>query len=273
MDTNDVDRPLPPTQDGFVRPKGTLEVQAIRSLQSVTVDSVKDSARTELLGIAQPVRSNLFGRITEWGQANVVEPLRQIFAGKIPTGWEHVAQAFQDGQTALTRRLDLLSPLLDYGSVYMEQKGGFWEFGSNYGDMPFTKQVGPMRGCEVLPEGGIRLKAAGLWDIRLMMTFGENALQVGSGKINLRVKVLTPTGQLYSQAKCFDDVNKAVTETVATSVVVPEAGYLVKVEVSWVHGSRQLAGGPANNRLIVQRVNHGITGNTGAEASDEIKEG
>lgn len=271
VDSSDINREMPADQEEFQRPKGTLEVSAIRGLQGVTLDSVKSAASSELLGVSSTVRSNLFDRIDEWGQEKIVKPLQQIFRGLVPSGWESVAKAWSDGQLLLNYRLDLLSPLLDYGSAYMEAKGGFLSFGDNYGDMPIVRQVGPMRGCEIIDSGGIKLNAAGLWDIRMMMTFGKTTSSLSSGRIDMRVKVLAPDGQIFSQAWCFDDVNKAVTEVITTSVVVPEPGYQVKVEVAWVHGSRQIVGGPANNRLIVQRItNPTSTGDDGSENSDDV---
>lgn len=267
MDFSDVDRPLPDSQDGFQRPAGTLEVEAIRGLQGVTVDSVRRAATNELLGVASPVRSNLFGRIDEWGQEKIVKPLQQIFAGRKPAGWEHVADEFQDGQLALKNTLELLSPLLDYGSAYMDAQGGFLQFGSNHGVMPFTRSIGEMKGCE-LHDNGIRFLSAGLWDIRCQMAYGNNALGVGNGTVEWFVRVYRPDGTLYSEQVGLEANVWSKTSYIASSVVVPEPGYTVKIEVSWIHGSRRLLGGPRNNRLVVQHISNKVgVGGTGAEDS------
>lgn len=267
MDFSDVDRPLPESQDGFQRPAGTLEVEAIRGLQGVTVDSMRRAATSELLGVASPVRSNLFGRIDEWGQEKIVKPLQQVFAGLRPAGWESVAEAFHDGQLALKQRLDLLSPLLDYGSAYMDAQGGFLQFGNNSGVMPFANQIGPMRGCE-LHNNGIRLLAAGLWDVRCQMAYGNNALGVGNGTVEWYIRVYRPDGTLFSEQVGLEANVWTKTSTIVSSVVVPDAGYVVKVEVSWIHGSRKLLGGPRNNRLVVQHISNRVgVGGTGAEDS------
>lgn len=267
MDFSDVDKPLPESQDGFQRPAGTLEVEAIRGLQGVTVDSVRRAATSELLGVADPVRSNLFGRIDEWGQEKIVKPLQQIFAGRKPAGWEHVADEFQDGQLALKNTLELLSPLLDYGSAYMDAKGGFLQFGDNHGVMPFTRSIGEMKGCE-LHDNGIRFLSAGLWDIRCQMAYGNNALGVGNGTVEWFVRVYRPDGTLYSEQVGLEANVWSKTSYIASSVVVPDAGYVVKVEVAWIHGSRKLLGGPRNNRLVVQHISNNVgVGGTGAEDS------
>lgn len=203
--------------------------------------------------------------------AGILDPLRQIFAGLAPDGWGEVAQAWQDGQTALTDRLDLLSPLLDYGTAYMETVGGFLEFNQNYGTMPFNKQLGPMRGCELIDDGGIRLLEPGLWDIRAQLTFENNALNVGSGQVDWRVVVHGPDGSEYSRQRGIAWNVHTVTGTIVSSVVVPESGYTVQVEVSWIHGSRRLPGGPEFNRLTVQHISDRTdVGGTGAEESPTI---
>lgn len=249
------------------RPEGSLSPSGLQELASHDEAFVRRQALTGITSAAEEARNGFVAGLRE----SIVRPLQQIFRGLVPSGWESVAKAWSDGQLLLNYRLDLLSPLLDYGSAYMEAKGGFLSFGDNYGDMPIVRQVGPMRGCEIIDSGGIQLNAAGLWDIRLMMTFGKTTSSLSSGRIDMRVKVLAPDGTIFSQAWCFDDANKAVTEVITTSVVVPEPGYQVKVEVSWVHGSRQIVGGPANNRLIVQRItNPTSTGDDGSENSDDV---
>lgn len=267
VDSSDIDKPLPKNQAGFARPQGTLEVSAIRGLQNVTLDTVKAAASNELLGLANPVRKNLFARIDEWGKANIVAPLQQIFAGLKPPGWEKAAEAFQDGQKAITNRLDLLNPFLHYGYFYMHSKGGFLQFNQNSGRMPFNHQLGPATGCEPF-DGGVRLLEHGLWSIQAQIAAGDNALHVGSGWFEVVVRTYDPQGRLYSQQFGRQDSVRPVTNTVTTSVVVPEPGYVVRLEISWVHGSREILGGPANNRLIVKHISNKLgVGDTGAEDS------
>lgn len=269
MDFSDVDKPLPESQEGFQRPAGTLEVEAIRGLQGVTVDSVRRAATNELLGVADPVRSNLFGRIDEWGQEKIAKPLQQIFAGLKPPGWEPTADAFHDGQLDMKNQLTLLSPLLDYGAAYMDSVGGFLKFGQNYGVMPFTRGIGELKNCE-LYDGGIRLLEEGMWDIRCMITISNNAINVGSGKFEWQIAIYRPDGTLYSKQRSLSWNVREYTSLISTSVVVPEPGYVAKVEVAWIHGSREIYGGPANNRLIVQHISRGVGGGyTGAEDSYE----
>lgn len=255
------------TAPGEGVPEGGYSVSNLAELQALDEAAVLRKLRQPIDRAWGDVNKNFLTRIDEWGQEKIVKPLQQIFAGLRPPGWERVADAFQDGQLKLTSRLDLLSPLLDYGSAYMDSVGGFLKFGQNYGVMPFTNQIGPMRGCDI-QDGGIRLLDAGLWDIRCQLTFGANALGVGNGRVEWSVKVYDPGGGLYSEQRAIEGNQWAKTSVVVSSVVVPEPGYLVKAEIAWIHGSREIYGGPLNNRLVVQHISRTVdVGHTGAESS------
>lgn len=238
---------------------GAYTASDIAQMQQVTQQNYEQQLRDRVLGGFLTGHNNFRESI----QKTVLDPIRQIFQGLVPKGWEDVAQAFQDGQVALKSRLDLLSTLLDYGSCYMDAKGGFLEFGLNSGTMPFVNQLGPMKGCE-LYDDGIRLLDKGLWDIRAQLTFGWNALAVGSGHVEWRVRVYRPDGALFSEQIGHTWNVREHSATIVSSVVVPEPNYVVKVEISWIHGSRQIWGGPANNRLVVQHISRKIDdGNMG----------
>ena len=245
------------------RPEGSLSPSGLQELASYDEAFVRRRALTGITSAAEEARSGFVAGLRE----SIVKPLQQIFAGLKPPGWELVAEAFEDGQTALKNRLDLLSPLLDYGSAYMDAQGGFLQFGNNHGVMPFSNQIGPMRNCE-LHDNGIRLLAAGLWDVRCQMAYGNNALGVGNGTVEWYVRVYRPDGTLFSEQVGLEANVWTKTSTIVSSVVVPDAGYVVKVEVAWIHGSRKLLGGPRNNRLVVQHISNKVSvGGTGSEGS------
>ena len=247
-------------------PAGAMRPGDLGKLQNINGDSINWGQLTGITAAAEEARNGFVAGLRE----SIVRPLQQVFAGLKPPGWEKVADAFQDGQLALTNRLDLLSPLLDYGTAYMSQKGGFLEFNQNSGPMPFNNQLGPMRGCE-LDDGGIRLKARGLWDIRAQMTFENTALSVGSGHVDWRVIVYRPDGGEYSRQRGIVWNQKTITSTIVSSVVVPEPGYLVKIEITWIHGSRRLPGGPEYNRLTCQHISNRVdAGAMGNEASPDL---
>ncbi|OMQ08324.1 hypothetical protein BXT90_05465 [Corynebacterium amycolatum] len=244
-------------------PAGAMRPGDLGKLQNINGDSINWGQLTGITAAAEEARNGFVAGLRE----SIVKPLQQIFSGLKPPGWEKVAEAFEDGQTALKNRLDLLSPLLDYGSAYMDAQGGFLQFGNNHGTMPFTNQIGPMRGCE-LHDNGIRLLAAGLWDIRCQMAYGNNALGVGNGTVEWFIRVYRPDGALFSEQIGLEANVWTKTSTIVSSVVVPEPGYTVRVEVAWIHGSRRLLGGPRNNRLVVQHISNKVgVGGTGAEDS------
>lgn len=244
---------------GFT-PEGAYTPASLPSMQSLTEEKI----RARLRGPVDDAMGKMAVGLREGLLAGVADALRGIVRAPM---FGPVKDAFEDGQLALRNRLDLLSPLLDYGSAYMDAQGGFLQFGSNHGTMPFTNQIGPMRGCE-LHDNGIRLLAPGLWDVRCQMAFSSNALGVGNGTVEWYVRVYRPDGVLFSQQVGIEANVWTKTSTIVSSVVVPEPGYVVKVEVKWIHGSRKLLGGPTNNRLVVQHIsNRTGVGGTGAENS------
>ena len=257
------------TAPGEGVPEGGYSVSNLAELQALDEAAVLRKLRQPIDRAWGDVNKNLFQRIDEWGQEKIVKPLQQIFAGRKPAGWEHVADEFQDGQLALKNTLELLSPLLDYGAAYMDSVGGFLKFGLNHGVMPFTRGIGELKNCE-LHDGGIRLLEEGMWDIRCMITISNNAINVGSGKFEWQIAIYRPDGTLYSKQRSLSWNVREYTSLISTSVVVPEPGYVAKAEVAWIHGSREIYGGPTNNRLIVQHISRGVGGGyTGAEDSYE----
>lgn len=245
------------------KPEGSLSPTGLGKLASFDEDYVRKQAASGLQAAALGAREGFLAGV----KSAVLSPLQQIFAGLKPPGWEKAAEAFQDGQKAITNRLDLLNPFLHYGYFYMHSKGGFLQFNQNSGRMPFNHQLGPATGCEPF-DGGIRLLEQGLWSIQAQIAAGDNALHVGSGWFEIVIRTYDTQGRLYSQQFGRQDSVRPVTNTVTTSVVVPEPGYVVRLEISWVHGSREILGGPANNRLIVKHISNKLgVGDTGAEDS------
>lgn len=247
------------------RPEGSLSPSGLQELASYDEAFVRRQALTGITAAAEGARSGFVAGLRE----SIAKPLQQIFAGLKPPGWEPTADAFHDGQLDMKNQLTLLSPLLDYGAAYMDSVGGFLKFGLNHGAMPFTRGIGELKNCE-LHDGGIRLLEEGMWDIRCMITISNNAINVGSGKFEWQIAIYRPDGTLYSKQRSLSWNVREYTSLISTSVVVPEPGYVAKAEVAWIHGSREIYGGPTNNRLIVQHISRGVGGGyTGAEDSYE----
>ena len=190
-----------------------------------------------ILGTAFRILSNLFGK-GDTGIAGV--------------------QEWIDGQELLNERTDLLSPLLDYGSAYMDTSGGF----TNTGQAWFVNQVGPMQKCHI-NQGRIILEEAGLWDIRASLWFGPTGF---GGGVGWNVRVLKPDGSIYSEKmEYFNDQSECSALSIS-SVVVPAAGYQVQVYVTVIAATRGIIGGVQRNRLTVQHISRDTTsGNTGQE--------
>lgn len=170
--------------------------------------------------------------------------IADFFSGK----WQQVDD-IQDGQTSLNDRVDLLSPLEDYGSCYAPGQGGLLVNGT--GVKPFTQQIGPMTGCHTDGSGRIVLEDKGLWEITARMSWSWTVL---SGTVAWYVRVLRPDGSVFSQQ--LDRVNDAneMTRHITTTVVVPDSGYKVEVYVSSSVTGREIFGGPTHNRLIVHHI-------------------
>lgn len=172
-----------------------------------------------------------------------------------------IRQAWVDGQLALNNRLDLLSPLLDYGSVYSE--GESW-LGRRI--MKFDQQIGPMRGCEIVEMGvdgvvgaGIRLLDKGVWDIRCQLTVSW-VTAVNQQNVNVSIVVHNPDGSWFHEtAYRMPGTTDTSTISFMSSVVVPGEGYMVSVQVTSISPVREILGGAGNTRLTVQHISRSIT--------------
>lgn len=177
---------------------------------------------------------------------NMAQAVGGLFAGQ-NNYWGQIS----DGQLQLKDRTDLLSPLQDYGSAYMEAKNGI----NNTGRLPFTKQIGSTQGCTVMSSGLIRLHDQGLWDIRLQAKASWTAL-VGSGKVSWRINVLYPssTYRVFSTQQYTSDTLSTHSITMISSVVVPDSGFYVEAYCDEIVAGREIRGGVQVSRLTVQHI-------------------
>ncbi|SDR75849.1 hypothetical protein [Corynebacterium timonense] len=156
----------------------------------------------------------------------------------------------------LNNRLDLLSPLQDYGSLYVpagkELKGE--------GTLPFTAQLGPMRGCEPYRKG-IRLLDKGLWDIRAQATLSWIRFATGKGEVALMV--YTPSGAVFAEQRAKFTDSDEHTVSIVSSVVIPEPGYYAEVLITSSAGARGIYSGPAWSRLVAQHISRASSGQWG----------
>lgn len=215
---------------------------------------------------AQPIAGQFEGGILGW--------VLNLIGGKIGALIADLAQALlglgnfadpnmnaiRDGQLDLNHRTDLLSPLLDYGSVFMDAANQL----VNVGQMQFNRQIGPMRGC-ALANNSIYLDSPGLWDIRAQLWFDWTALP--DGNVQWQIRIYRPDNTVYSVTRAEFDSTKATSSIGICSVVIPTGGYVAQVWVSSIAVGRGVLGGPSRNRLTVQHISHETNvGDTGEGA-------
>ena len=254
-------------------PKGAYTPSSVKALQSVTESSARAEIRSQALVPWQEGRNNFFdniiggiGKAFRDGLAGIVGGLGDLFS---PV--RKAAQEVRDGQLALDGRVDLVDPLLNYGSVYMPQPSGQKQANS-WHRLPFTAKISTtMRSCSVLPDGGIRLDHPGLWDIRAHIVAGfANGLL--SRQVTLDLRVVRPDGSTFSSLVGRTGAKSPDSITVISSVQVPEAGYEVQ---AWIYSQNYTASwgsGPVYSRLTVQQINSDreASGNQDSVAPDEV---
>ena len=213
------------------RPEGSLSPSGLQELASYDEAFVRRQALTGITAAAEEARNGFVAGLRE----SIVKPLQQVFAGLRPPGWELVAEAFEDGQTALKNRLDLLDGVRGYCQAYMSRNvNGEWGT-NNTRQLPFDAPLGPSKGAHVdASKGGIVMDESGLWTISLMCTarwtsYTSSWLDTDSVRVTLRVH--RPDGSVYSQKVLQYLAGKsAVSPTVSVPVVVDEPGFYVTVE-------------------------------------------
>lgn len=222
-------------------------------------DNILDRLGGEAGGLGKAIGDGLNNIVKGIGNAlrGIFDP-NGVFA---PIG--AAAQEIRDGQLDLQHRIDLIPKILDYGSVFIPKSGKF----SGSGTLSFTEQLGPMRGVEQSGKG-MKLLAAGLWDIRMSYTTSWILTNVAA-EVVVTLRVKRPDGSVYSEQKSRIQDPDTTTQTLISSVVVPDPGYTVEAHVSQ-SATRGMLGGPAWSRLTVQRIDDRTVGNwsTGAEGSD-----
>lgn len=227
---------------------------------------ILDRVENEARGLGDGLASGLGGIVDGIGNS-----LRGIAQGGIFSGLDHAAETIRDNQETLNTRTDLLSPLLDYGSVYMP--AGLRITGT--GPLPYRQQIGPMRGVSIRyantsPGAGLSLDDVGLWDIRLQVT--ASWVRVLTSKFEVALNVYGPRGgSVFSQQKAIFMSEHEQTVTIVSSVVIDEPGYYA---IPWVRtnaSTRQVLGGPGWSRLTAQHITRDVDGSwgDGSENSDE----
>lgn len=215
-----------------------------------------DSGWDDMGDMARIFGEFLTGPLSKIAQG-IFNAISEIF-GKGDRGLEGLKE-FVDGQLELNERTDLLSPLLDYGSVYMDAASQF----VNVGQMQFNHKIGPMKGCS-MANNSIYLDSPGLWDIRAQLWFDWT---LADGNVQWQIRIYKPDNTLYSVMRAEFDSKAATSSTNLCSVVIKDGGYVAQVWVSSIGAGRGVLGGPSRNRLTVQHISHETNiGDTGEGA-------
>lgn len=193
--------------------------------------------------------ANPFNSMTRADTFGIRPDLFFQLAETTPTRTEvdSMKQRAQQTEQSLNGRLDLLSPLQDYGSLYMPANRNF----RGTGVLPFVVQLGPMQGCEQYLNG-IRFLDKGLWDIRAQVTFSWIRFATSEGEVAVQVR--NRQGQVFAEQRAKFSSAEVHTVSVVSSVVVPEPGYYVEVFVMVSAGNRAMYAGPAWSRLVAQHI-------------------
>ena len=205
---------------------------------------------------------------SRWGEWEAELEDKGEVAGEVLSETWALANSANTISEKNVKDVNLLSPLLDYGSCYVNPNNRV----HGTGWAVFSEQIGPMRGCEMITDsqGGIRLLDKGLWDIRLHLS-ADAFFQLPTQTMNVRIelRVYSPDGGLYSVQAAASDGEPLLTQTIVSSVVVPDSGYRVRVYVTRMFSGRGILGGPKWSRLTVQHISRDVSGGTGGESSDE----
>ncbi|MBV7302938.1 hypothetical protein [Corynebacterium sp. TAE3-ERU2] len=225
----------------------------------MTDESAKSAIRAPLESAFTQARSAL--------KQNLLGGIAAALRGVVNPGFEDIAAAYSDGQAELNDRYDLLSPIQDYGSVFMPSGREL----VSAQILPFTQQLGPMRNCSTF-NGGLKLHDVGLWDIRAQITVSW--VRLLTSDVSWAVTVYRPNGQVFSEQKSEMSGTGALSGTIISSVVVEEPGCYVQVRIDSIATGRGILGGPRWTRLTAQHISREVTGPWGAgnERSDELGE-
>ena len=129
------------------------DVATVSSLQSMTEESAKALMRAPIDAAWEGAKLSLGGILNAIGLA-----LQGILQGGLFSSIDQASLYLTDGQEALADEIELLSPLLDYGSVCMPAGQPH----QGQGMLPFSRQIGPMRGVEIVhAQGGSGLRVGG----------------------------------------------------------------------------------------------------------------
>lgn len=243
-------------------PDGAYTITSLPDLQALDEAKVRQRLNQPATNALEQIKASLATNLL----GGIADALRGIFTPGGP--FVDLAAAAKDGQEDLRDRLDLLSPLLDYGSFFAPLIN---DTHSRYGPdfMAFTEQLAAAQNVELvaLDTGRevVMLQDKGIWDIR-----GHVVVDWYGGTnpdVWVDVCVYKPDKTLFSSERSMERTNNITTFNFASSVTIPEPGYFVLVNIARMHKGRGVFGGPKYTRLTVQHISRETQG--GANGSEQ----
>lgn len=255
-------------------PDSGQSVESIHWMQDVTEDTPKQQMREQVGGKISGARNSLMDDLLGEmfrGFQNIVNGIND-YPSWMPDSAIRSAEAIRDGQADLNERTDILSPLLDYASLYApDSNRGHASWGS--GRVPFTEILGQTRGVS-FRDGGIVLEDKGLWDIRSRIEVSWTG-PINNADIQVSLEVHYPEsegGGIYSIATATEKTTNVTHIPLDASVQVPGPGYWVGLNVEKLGLTRGVLGGPRWTRLTVQHITRDIANGDGNESSTDDNE-
>lgn len=182
---------------------------------------------------------------------SVLSDLQAFFSGK----WNQVDE-LKDGQGSLLDRVDLLSPLQDYGAAYCPKSVNTGWSGGEF-KIAYTEQIGPMKNVAMDGSGGLILAEEGLWDVRARMGVGAASI---NGQVEWEIRVYPPDrSSIFSVLTDYANSTSQVFREMSMPIVVPGPGYRVEVWVTYLTNNRVIQSGSRWTRLSAQHISKSTT--------------
>lgn len=248
----------PPGNGTPIVPGKGYTAQTIYQLQNVDPDALGAASNLDLWEMLENFRNKLLTDLLG-GFLNVpaavgaaVGEIVGAITGLLDGGLDDL---FNWSHGVDTRLADLqdktqaLEGVVGYGCSYMDTSHS-GSLGTNFQLMQFDRQVGPMVGCS-LDGYGYVLQSKGLWRIDAQMFY--DVYLVGAQNTEFEIRVFTPTESVFAVMTGFDDTSRARSLNTQLPVVVPAAGYKVRVYARAGVG-RGFLGGPDRTYLNVFKL-------------------
>lgn len=239
------------TTPGGNFPDDAISSDDLTPLQGLDEASWRANISGQAVGGFNAGHVNLLGvlgdTITQ-GLIDVAEALFGPFSEDETTAVQHI----QDGQLALNNRLDLMGDISGYAVAYIPIN--YYRNANYFFNVPFYSRVGPQKNATVNGDGTITL-AKGTWRIFALMTSDQHNNLISI----MRIEVLRPNGSIYSYKESQQNVNanKWNTYQIYHPVVLPDAGYKVRVRFRYNRGpglNLYFRGGTHLSHLAVDRM-------------------